>query len=135
MSVSIWIIGALACIWTPLWDPVTLALVVALAALLSIAAHIGWLRRRMWVPRVGGDARGALTAAAASFDRTRLTWLVQLLPLVVGLAAWVVALPSLHTSGLGQFGLLPLFPIAWYAALASLLAGAIWSIWITRRPH
>ena len=135
VSLSIWIIGALVCVWTALWDPVILALVVAVVALLSIAAHIGWLGSRMWVPPVGGDARSAVAIPAVRFNRTSLTWLVHLLPLVVGVAAWAVALPSLHTAGLGQFGLLPLFPVAWYAALASLLAGAIWSMWITRRPH
>jgi hypothetical protein len=135
ISASIWIVGALVCVWTTLWDPVALSLVVAVAALLSIAAHIRWLRSRMWVPPIGGEARSAPTIRAALFNRTNLTWLVQLLPLVVAVAAWALALPSLHTSDLGQYGLLPLFPVAWYAALASLLTGAIWSMWVTRRPH
>jgi hypothetical protein len=47
-----------------------------------------------------------------------------LAPLALGLAAWVYSLPRIQIDHLGQFGLPPALPPAWYAGAALLVAGA-----------
>ncbi len=73
-----------------------------------------------------GGVVGRAGLAAVAGRRLRL--LAPSLPAVVALVLWRVSLLHVDVSNLGSYGLPPALPIAWYAALALAVAGAVTAI-------
>jgi hypothetical protein len=48
----------------------------------------------------------------------------RLLPLTAGMVAWAASLPHIHVESLGDYGLPPVMPPVWYAAVGVLVVGA-----------
>jgi hypothetical protein len=69
-----------------------------------------------------------LSARRAAFRET-----AALLPLAAGILAWVLSLQLIRPYHLGRYGLAPALPVAWYGALALLVAGAVGAIWLGDR--
>lgn len=78
-----------------------------------MATVAGQLRAARSEPRSARPLHLRLTARVA-----------RLLPLAAGMAAWVASLPQIHVESLGDWGLPPVLPPLWYAAVGLLVAGA-----------
>jgi hypothetical protein len=75
--------------------------------------------------------RAPVTIGARPVRSMTVAWL---LPLVGGVVLWALSLSSISVDGLGQYGLLPELPIAWFLALLVLVSGAVAST-LTSRPN
>ncbi len=73
------------------------------------------------VPDGDAPAAGRDTRAAAG-PALRLRTAAPYLGLPVAAAAWIVSLPQIDLSAIGDFGLIPLLPVTFWIGLAALLA-------------
>jgi hypothetical protein len=115
ISIAVAIVGGLVLVETGFWHPVGLAVAVGLA---STALLLAGRRLR---PRRGWNAAPARMRLILS-DRALLT---SLLPLVLGLGCWGVAVAALRPVMARASDVPGVLPLAWWLSLALLLGGAV----------
>jgi hypothetical protein len=133
--------GALAMAWTGWWHPslwaLTLLAGACLLLILDLARNLPGAGRDLGI-QVGGAelAVGGPASRRSIFARAQLLSytvghvraLVPFLPAAVAVAAWRISLVNLDVSRLGDYGLPPALPVAWYLALFVAVIGAVSTI-------
>ena len=109
---------SMAMVWTHIWHPNVVAIVVILISSSSLLYPL-----HMQTPSgaaVSSDesnvvAPGGPVRTRALFDRRAIVgWIV----LLTALTLWFVSIALTHVNELGDWGLLPVFPVIWYVAVA-----------------
>lgn len=116
-SVTVTALLSLIMIWTTLWYPQVVAVVILLAASAFLA----------FAPDPNRSRAIVRAPARALANLGLATWL----PLAIGAIAvllWVYGLSTTDVSDLGEWGLLPAFPPAWYLGVAIMLGVCLWGI-------
>lgn len=109
-GIALMTIVALGMVWTGFWHPRIAAVVILVAASLAIG-----LRPLDRPDRDPGEADAEPEVDRTPGSRIALwPWLA----LVVAAILWVVGLTLTDSDDLGQWGLLPAFPVAWYLSVA-----------------
>jgi hypothetical protein len=106
----------LASVWTGIWHPAAIAIVIGAA---SAVVVLDDLRRVSTSGRLSGIRAGAHPNGRS------LVWQLGLaLPLVIGLGAWAASLRPVRLAQLGAYGLVPWLGPDWYVGIAILTIGA-----------
>ncbi|WP_423920500.1 hypothetical protein ACPEEZ_14375 [Frigoribacterium sp. 2-23] len=128
-SATVTALIGLAMVWSELWYPQPVAIVLLIVAAASVMALP---RARAVVESSERPARHAVTSHGGTSRRSRGRW--AWIALVVAVVLWGVSLALTDTSSLGNWGLLTAFPPTFYVALALTLAVALAGIVRARRP-
>lgn len=104
--------------WTTLWFPQGAAAVVLLAA----SGFLGFVPRRY--PGVAADP---FMLKRSRRRRDFIGWVPASIG-ILAMALWVIGLAFSETGNIGKWGLLPVFPVVWYLAVAAILALCIWGV-------
>lgn len=132
VSLSVEVAIAVGMAWTGLWYPKPAAWCAAGACVLVFLVRtLHGFRTDPPIPEPDEDpdpvsetrliASGTFAATAPAVAAVTL--------LVAGMIAWALSLHSIDITRLGTFGLPPVLPVQWYAALGVLVAGAVVTIW------
>jgi hypothetical protein len=135
--------GALAMVWSGWWHPFLWASALLAGACLVLAldlarnlravepgrgGHRSSLKRAVSGP-AGGGWPAVVRGARLRFSTVgQMRALVPFLPLAIALVTWRVSLINLDVSRLGDYGLPPALPVAWYLALFVVVIGAVSTI-------
>jgi hypothetical protein len=122
LSLCIEAAGSLVMVWTGWWHPDGWALALVLASCAPIGVDLAANVR-------AAVALGRSAPARPSLGVRRVApWL----PAVAAVAIWRLSLFHLDVSHLGDYGLPPALPLAWYLALSIAVLGAVSSICLRR---
>ena len=111
---------SLAMVWFTWWHPVIVAVLLLLASSLSLVLIRGSGPRdaeSLIEPEQTANPRHVRTSSRAAL----VGWVL----LAVAIALWAVEIVLTRVSDLGDWGLLSVFPIAWYVAVALVFAGCL----------
>ena len=115
-SLAIEILVSLVMAWTGAWHPVAAAWVIGGGSVAVLCFAQGRLALQA--------TRAARTNLRAMAERPSTESLALAAPLLTGLVAWLVALPSIHASAFGESGLVGQAPIVFFIGLAVTIGGA-----------
>lgn len=128
-SIVVLTLLSLAMVWTQLWHPRVVSVVV-----LVVAAAL--ILRRPEAPLASAHSHSQVERPRL-FRRDRQRW-ISIWPfaaLVMAAVLWFVGVRLTNSSDLGQFGLLPALPVIWYLSVAITFVVALIGLFTTRRSH
>jgi hypothetical protein len=120
---------ALAQVWTGLWFPRVVEIVVLVVAAGVIA--------RWPLAALAAPTSHSRTASQGLLRRDRERW-ISVWPyaaLVVAAVLWLVGVALTNSSDLGTFGLLAAFPVVWYLSVAIAFVVTLVGLFTRRRSH
>ncbi len=145
LSLCIEAAGALAMVWTRFWHPFGWAILLVLAASVVLTLD---LARNLRAVRMGSDVEpseperpagdparcraSGLGQVRRRFAVVQLRALAPFLPAVLAVVTWRLSLLNIDVSRLGDYGLPPALPLAWYVALVVAVVGAVLAISLRR---
>lgn len=131
LSLAIETAAATVMVWTGWWHPFGLAAVLGILGsgiLLLDLGRIALAGRRS----AKASSSSGVAPIAEPIATSRLLRLARpialLLPAVAALVIWGLSLEHVPTTNLDSYGLPPVLPIGWYAALAAAVVGAVAAI-------
>lgn len=128
-SIVVFTLLSLVMVWTGVWHPRAVAVVVLLAG-------AGLILRRPLVPLATAHSHTRVVRPSLfRRDRERRIALWPFIALAAAAVLFGVGVAVTNARDLGQFGLLPVLPVVWYLSIAIAFVVAMVGLFTTRRSH